>query len=339
MRAGVVIEKGRLEVIDVPMPEPGPYDALVKITFGATCAGTDIHLMDGQHPNPVAFPTILGHESVGRVISIGEKVRYFKEGDLITRVGCPAVLTAGINSNWGGFAEYGIARDHFAMKEDGVDLALWNKSRVNQVVHPEIDEKVAPMIITWRETLSYVRRLGVGPGNNVLVIGSGANALSLAVHCFNSGADVIAIGSESRRGVFERGGISRYIDYRSDDLKDLVKASSCGQFDYFIDGVGTSGTINILLDQLVKGGCLGVYGWNDRRSYAINPFKATSGFYIYADGYDEEESNEEVQSMILDGKLDATLWYDIDSPVPLEELPEAYDSLRRHEALKYLISI
>lgn len=339
MRAAVVTEKGRLEVIDIPIPEPGPYDALVKITYGATCAGTDIHLMDGLHPYPVFFPTILGHESVGRVVSTGGKVRNYSEGDLITRVGCPALEGAGMNSNWGGFAEYGIARDHFAMKEDGVDPALWIKYRVNQIVHPDIDEKTAPMIITWRETLSYVRRLEVAKGSRVLVTGSGANALSLAVHCLNSGADVIVIGSERRRNVFGKAGIDRYVDYKSDDLYGLFSDMYQEKFDYFIDGVGTHCIINQLLGLLKKGGCLGVYGWNDRRSYAVNPFNAASGFYVYADGYDEEESNEEVQSTILQGKLDASLWYDATSPIPLEKLTDAYESLRRHDALKYLISI
>ena len=39
------------------------------------------------------------------------------------------------------------------------------------------------------------------------------------------------------------------------------------------------------------------------------------------------------------GKLDAGLWYDMDKPVPLDGIAAAYDSLRRHEALKYLIQL
>ena len=43
--------------------------------------------------------------------------------------------------------------------------------------------------------------------------------------------------------------------------------------------------------------------------------------------------------MILQGKLDASLWYDMEHPVPLDKISDAYDSLRRHEALKYLIEL
>ena len=339
MKAAVVTQIGKLEVLDIPVPEPGPYEVLCKLVYGATCAGTDIHLTDGKHPFPVFFPTILGHESVGRVISVGSKVRSFREGDLISRVGCPGSAETGINSNWGGFAEYGIAKDHFAMKEDGIPRAEWDKNRVNQVIDPAIDEKTAPMIITWRETLSYVRRLGVNDTSKVLVIGSGANALSLAGHCVNSGASVTAVGSEKRRAQFEAVGAGRFLNYKDDDLKEELKGFCSDGFDYIIDGVGTSATVNMALDMLRRDGTVGVYGWNDRAAYGINPFRASSSFRVYADGYDEEETNAEVQSMILEGKLRADIWYDMNDPVPLDQITEAYQSLRRHEAVKYLIKL
>ena len=106
-----------------------------------------------------------------------------------------------------------------------------------------------------------------------------------------------------------------------------------------LDGVGAAGTVNTLLPLLRKDGTLGVYGWNGRKSYGLNPFNATASFWLYSDGYDEEESNGEVQSLILQGKLKAGLWYDPEHPVPLEKINSAYDSLRRHDALKYLIRL
>ena len=340
MKAAVVVSKSELQVLDVPVPEIGPYDVLCKMLYGATCAGTDIHLMDGRHPYPVSFPTVLGHESIGRVIEAGDRVRNYKIGDIVTRVGCPALSDKGIASNWGGFAEYGVARDHWAMKEDGVDRSEWERYRVNQIVRDGIDIRTAPMIITWRETLSYIRRLGIDESSRVLVIGSGANALSLAVHCVNSGASVLAVGSRSREDVFRRAGIDDYLDYRSasliEDITDIC-AETC--LDYIIDGVGSSGTVNITLPLLAQDGVVGVYGWNDRSVYRIDPFAARRSFRVYADGYDEEESNEEVQQMILDGKLDAGLWYDLGSPYDLDEIGEAYRRLRGHEALKYLIDL
>lgn len=343
MKAAVVTTKGQLEVWDVPTPSVGPYDVLCRMCYGATCAGTDIHLMDGLHPHPVSFPTILGHESVGRVVEVGSRVRNFRVGDLVSRVGAPRDLLPELGSNWGGFAGYGIARDHWQMRKDGLDAAQWNPYRVNQIIHPAIDEKTAPMLITWRETLSYTNRIGVSAGSVVLLIGSGANALSFAAHCCNLGARVVVIGSMKRESSFRTFPIEAYLDYRAEDLntlcRDTLSQMGLQQADYILDGVGGSDTANRLLSLLKKDGLFCNYGWNGRRSYGLNPFLAGASFRVYSDGYDEEESNGQVQSLVLQGKLFASPWYDLENPVALQDIATAYDSLRRHEALKYLIDL
>lgn len=343
MKAAVVNKLGQLEVWEVPMPQPGPYDVLCKMCYGATCAGTDIHLMDGLHPRPVPFPTVLGHESVGRVVAVGSKVRNFRVGDLVSRVGAPAGLLPELSAHWGGFAEYGIARDHWQMRRDGLDISLWNSYRVNQIIHPSIDEKTAPMLITWRETLSYTNRIGVTAGKAVLVLGSGANALSFVAHCCNLGAAVFVVGSPSREQVFRTFPICGYLSYRSDHLEEearqLLDSHRILLLDHIIDGVGGAETANRLLPLLKRDGLFCNYGWNGRRTYGLNPFCAARSFRIYSDGYDEEESHAEAQAMILQGKLRADPWYDLANPIPLTGITTAYDSLRRHEALKYLINL
>lgn len=343
MKAAVVTKSGRLTVWEVPEPAPGPYDVLCRMLWGATCAGTDIHLMDGLHPHPVSFPTILGHESVGRVVAVGSRVRNFREGDLVTRVGAPKNLLPDLGANWGGFAEYGIARDHRQMRADGLEKALWDPYRVNQTVDPDIDPRTAPMIITWRETLSYANRVGIGPGKTVLLIGSGANALSFAAHGCNLDARVIVIGSKKREALFRSFPIAEYLDYKGEGLMDWTRQalSRCGreEADILLDAVGGSDTANALLPLLKREGVFCNYGWNGRRSYGLNPFLAGGSFRVYGDGYDEEESNRQVQSLILQGKLTPEAWYNPGLPVPLSSISRAYDSLRRHEAVKYLIDL
>ena len=111
MKAAVVEKPGQLVVRDVPDPVFGPYDALCKLLYGVTCTGTDRHLINNTFPFGTSYPTILGHESVGRVIEVGAKVRHVKEGDVITRVGAPADPGGSHASHWGGFAQLGVATD------------------------------------------------------------------------------------------------------------------------------------------------------------------------------------------------------------------------------------
>ena len=76
---GIIVEKdGTIRLADdIPMPEPGPYEALVKIESCMICNGTDMEIIRGELPEAQVFPTVLGHESAGRVVQIGEKVKAY----------------------------------------------------------------------------------------------------------------------------------------------------------------------------------------------------------------------------------------------------------------------
>ena len=84
MRAAVVTAiNGPWEVKDVPQPEPGPNQVLVKMHASGVCY-TDVHQTLGHIPG--VFPRILGHEPVGEVVAVAPDVTSRKVGD---RVGVP----------------------------------------------------------------------------------------------------------------------------------------------------------------------------------------------------------------------------------------------------------
>ncbi len=337
MLAAVVTPERTLEVRSVPVPQFGPYEALVAMRFGATCAGTDQRIIDHGHPRALRYPGILGHESVGRVVAVGEKVTSFSVGDLITRVGAPE--TQAVSAIHGGFAQYGVARDWQAMQRDGLDEGLWQKARVNKVVPGDIPERVAPMIITWRETLSYAQRFGVKKGMQVLVAGSGANALAFVCHCVYAGARVVSLGSPAREALFRRAGAQEYVDYHAADIPARLRALFPDGIDRMIDAIGYPQNANLALPLFKQDACLGVYGWHARREYGLNPFLAAHSFRVYCDGYDEPETHDEVIRRIREGALDASLFYDMDAPVPLEKIAGAYADLRARRAVKYLVDL
>jgi L-iditol 2-dehydrogenase len=339
MKAAVLDEEGKLTVKDLPVPSIGAYQVLVKMCYGSTCAGTDQRLMEKKHPNPVFYPSILGHESVGRAVALGNKVTTFKIGDLISRVGSPAMPDIGIGICWGGFAQYGVATDFLAMERDGFPRTDWEKARVQKLIPADIDEKAAPMIITWRETLSYTTRIGVKKGDNVLIAGSGANSLAFLCHCVYAGAYAVVLGSADRCKLSLRAGAAAYIDYKSSGQLDQLKALFPDGIDFIIDAVGFSQNVNTALPLLNEGGCIAVYGWHSRNDYGINPFRTNHSFRVYCGGYDEAETHDEVIKRIREGALNASLWYDMDAPVPLEHIGTAYAALRERKALKFLIDL
>ncbi len=85
MRA-MVLDAARRPLVcrDVPAPEPGPGEVLVRVSACAVCR-TDLHVVDGELPG-AKLPLIPGHEIVGRVVKLGGGVERFRVGD---RVGIP----------------------------------------------------------------------------------------------------------------------------------------------------------------------------------------------------------------------------------------------------------
>lgn len=340
MSAAVVEAPGKLVLRRVPIPAVGEYDALCEMAFGATCTGTDLHLIDGVFPWPPVYPAILGHESVGRVVRTGSKVRNFKAGDLVTRVGCPPLPREGLDVCWGGFVEYGIARDHWQMRKDGLPSGAWNGYRVNQVVPPEVDPAAATMLITWRETFSYISRMGLAGGAALLVVGSGGNGLSLMQHAANLGAQPRGmVGSQSRRAAALRAGAEFYLDFRSPTWKQEAAAICPQGFDFVIDALGRKESAQAALEQVRRGGGFGVYGVDDIGQPLLDPFKARGPFRWTPNEYDEAEAHSAVVDFLLSGKLDASLWMDLQHPLPLEQIAEAYTRLRRKEHIKVLIQL
>lgn len=99
MRASVLYDVARIELRDVPRPEPGPYDVLVRVSAVGLC-GTDFHIFSGHanyHTDPYGRPIplseqpqILGHEITGLVEEVGRHVKDLSAGDRV-------VLDQGLN--------------------------------------------------------------------------------------------------------------------------------------------------------------------------------------------------------------------------------------------------
>lgn len=340
MKAAIVEKPGELVVREVPQPEPGEYEALCEFLYGATCTGTDSHIIHDRLPWQTNYPAILGHESIGRVVGTGSKVRFLKEGDLVVRAACPGFPELGISSSWGGFAQYGLASDHRAMQEDGLPESAWMPHRRELVVPPDIDPAAATMMITWRETLSYFTRMGVSDGANVWVLGSGGVGLAFTSHARNRGAArVVATGNPTREEVARAAGATDYFDYGSEDLAGSLSQASPEGFDVVIDSVGKADLLESILPHLKPGGTVAIYGIDEKNSIRMNPFRARGTFTFANSGYDEFESHEEVVSRMRDGSLDATLWLDIENSFPLDRIGEAFAAVWDRKLVKALVRL
>ncbi|HKY14826.1 MAG TPA: Zn-dependent alcohol dehydrogenase [Microthrixaceae bacterium] len=88
MRAAVAYEVGQPLVIeDLPTPEIGPRDVLVRIAASGICH-TDLHVIEGK--SRIALPVVPGHEGCGTVEAVGDAVRRVEVGDRVLAAVSPA---------------------------------------------------------------------------------------------------------------------------------------------------------------------------------------------------------------------------------------------------------
>jgi len=342
MRAAIIEKHGSIEVREMSEPQVGDYDAFCDLLYGSICTGTDSHIVAGNFPYLSPLPTVLGHESVGRVVQIGSKVKNYQIGDLVTRVGTPPSPADGISITWGGFAQRGIAKDHWAMCEDGLPEASWQGYRVNQIIPAAVDPKVSPMFITWRETLSYLLRRGFVAGRSLLVIGSGGNGLSFAAHAKNLGASCVAMAGSARleAPAKAKAGVSVYFDYKRADLTAALNEAQPGGFDFILDAVGQKGVADQVLPCLKSGGHYAIYGIDDFQQVLLNPALVRGPFTVHGSGdYDEAETHQQVSEFVLQGKLDASLWYDVGHPYPLTQINDAFAAVKGRRTVKAVIDL
>lgn len=129
MKACILSGAGRRPALeDRPKPIPADFDVLIRVEACGVCR-TDLHVLDGDLPSP-KYPLVLGHEIVGIVEAVGERVEALRQGD---RVGIPWLASACLQCDFcrrgqenlcdkakftgytvdGGFAEYTLADSRF----------------------------------------------------------------------------------------------------------------------------------------------------------------------------------------------------------------------------------
>jgi L-iditol 2-dehydrogenase len=83
MQGAVLLGPETIEIRDVPVPEPGEGELLLKVEAATTC-GTDVKVFRrGGHPRMLKTPTLFGHEMAGRVAALGPGVREFAVGEAV----------------------------------------------------------------------------------------------------------------------------------------------------------------------------------------------------------------------------------------------------------------
>jgi threonine dehydrogenase-like Zn-dependent dehydrogenase len=186
------LESGRLELRDVPRPEPPPGEALVRVRRAGVC-GTDLELVRGYYP----FAGVPGHEFVGEVVAapgarewegrrvVGEINAACASCDACRRgrrAHCEKRTVLGIVARHGAFAEY-------------LTLPIVNLHAVPDALADDVAVFTEPAAAA----LHVLDAVPVGPGERVVVIGAGRLGILVAQALRTAGCEPLVVGRDEAR--------------------------------------------------------------------------------------------------------------------------------------------
>lgn len=343
MKALIVNSHHQLELKVIPTPRRNPYQALVRILACGICSTTDAELIRGTQPYHQHYPCVLGHEAVGEVIAVGEKVRHFKVGDWVTRPAAivPGSFCEGISSAWGGFAEYGVVTDHLAMSEAGDNSMATDYTAVRQNVlefGKKIGLSASVLSIALAETYEWATHLPLE--NKIVAInGTGIAGLSLTLWASLGGAKkVIVLGRRNDRLALARDlGATVTVNIIEEEARETVIALSGGGVDCFIEATGAASQMETAMRSVKTGGTVGVYGVAPGGHYDLQWKWLPADIRILQHEPQEQLARKKVQELMLNGsipvsKLMTHRW-------PLAQFQQAYKEVQQGKVVKGMLDI
>lgn len=345
MKAIAVLEKDRVELVEIPVPEYGPYECLVRTHACGFCSSTDMKIIHNAIADmPVQYPTILGHEGVGEIVAVGERVKNFKVGD---RVSCSRgmhVKGTQYSFTWGEMSQYAIAHDVYAMTEDGIDLNTVTPGKTLttypvRIIPEGMSYPDAVMILTFEENYSALLNFGVQPGMDILIYGDGTIAQGLSFFARELGVrSVCCIGhhDDKLQRIREKSGVSMIVNSHKESVADKLGDL---KFDMVIDAVGSMEVIREGFHNLKDNGKLCVYGVLKKEDANFNllEMKNHTSLHLLTWPHDEHRVHDTIVQMIQEKKLIPSDYYTC--VMPMDEIHEAIQLLQSRKASKIILNM
>ncbi len=247
---------------DVPVPEIGPNDVLIKVRKASIC-GTDIHIWnwDAWSQKTIKVPMVIGHEFMGEIARLGDEVTGFQVGERVSGEGhitcghcrncragkrhlCRNSVGLGVNRP-GSFAEY-------------VALPAFNVFRVPKEIPDEIASFFDPLGNAVHTALSFEL-----VGEDILITGAGPIGVMAAAVARHVGARHIAVTDLNpyRLELARKLGADRVVDVRTEKLTDVMHSLGMTEgFDVGMEMSGNGQAFRDMLGAMNHGGRVAILG-------------------------------------------------------------------------------
>jgi len=247
---------------DVPMPQLGINDVLIKIHKSSIC-GTDLHIYnwDQWARRTIPVPMVIGHEFVGTIQKLGNNVHDLKIGDLVSGEGhivcgrcrncmagrrhlCANTSSVGVNRP-GAFAEY-------------ISIPVTNVWAADPAIPLEVTSCFDPLGNATHTALSFDLL-----GEDVLITGAGPIGLmatAIARHC-RARHIVVTDINPYRMKLAGKMGATLVLDASKDSIEQASKKLGMKEgFDVGMEMSGSPDAFNSIIKNMCHGGKVAILG-------------------------------------------------------------------------------
>ena len=222
-RAAVMHGTHDVRLEDVPVPEPGPNEILVEIRAVGVC-GSDVHYYEEGRIGSfvVEQPLILGHESMGTVVALGEDATKHEVGERVTLE--PGVPDGTCRECRAG--RYNLCPNVRFFATPPIDGAFTNFVSINEDFAFSLPDSLSDNAGALMEPLSVgiwaCKKGGVTAGDHVLVTGAGPIGLVAMQVAFAQGATEVTLTDVAgeRLEIGERLGATRTLNVAEEPLEE-----------------------------------------------------------------------------------------------------------------------
>lgn len=247
---------------DVPEPETGINDVLIKVKRTAIC-GTDMHIYkwDEWAQKTIPVPMTVGHEFVGEIVKIGDNVRGYELGQIVSGEG--HVVCGRCRNCMAGRRHMCADADGIGVNRPGAFAEFLALPAANLWLHNDgIDLDVASLFDPFGNAVHTALQFDV-LGEDILVVGAGPIGMMAAAVCRHAGARHIVITdvNDKRLEMARRLGVTRAVNVTREKIEDVQRELEMSEgFDIGLEMSGNEAGFASLIDNMCHGGKVAILG-------------------------------------------------------------------------------
>ena len=334
MRAAVFQEPGKpLEILEIDDPKPGEDELILRVKSCGIC-GSDLHV--SELPGGLPAGAVMGHEFAGEIVEIGSGSAgagstSWKLGDRVCALPaigcgrcaacltgdvmeCPTLRATGFGDVGGAYAEYvrvGV-RETLPLPEglDVSDAAL-----------------VEPLAVG----LHAVDMARIPAGEDVLVIGAGPVGLAVALWARHFGAREVVVSDfvAGRRKMAAKMGATKLVDPKAEDVGEAFLRATGHEPRLIFECVGVPGLIQQCVGLAARNAKIVVAGLCMLPDTIVPVAALLKQLQLQFVAYYRRPDFALTLDMLGAGRIDP--WPMVTQHIGLDELPDAFEALRRPE--------